>query len=114
MRRAPVSPESGPLSLVAVEPGQDGAGLGGRLGWSRRKPAVGSPWYFYQCRRYAAKLKRGVILLGIADRRPIVLAADHHEGRSRDITHQRQRRVLPVGLRILPRQLAEPVFGDIG
>src|SRR5688572_3368178 len=57
----------GLASPVAVEPGDDGAGLGRRL---RRAggDAVADARHLDQSRRHAARLQRRIVLLGLADR----------------------------------------------
>src|SRR5579864_8324085 len=66
-----------------------------------------------ECSGNTAKLKRLVILLRVAHRGTVVLAADDDQSWRRHITHEGQRGMLPVPLGVLPGELAEPVLRHI-
>src|SRR3954447_1462207 len=73
------------IGAIAVEPGEDRACLGGRLAGPRGDASVARAWHLDQRRRNAAQLERRIILLGLTDGGPIIVATNHDQGRSLDV-----------------------------
>src|SRR6056297_3856395 len=89
--------------VVTLEPGQDvvdlrdhARGLAG--------DAVRAFGHAYHHRIDASELERLVVLLGLRNRRAVVVLAGDQQRRRGDVADQRQRRALPVVFEFLPGQ----------